>query len=207
VDIQVQELIDKIRKDGIDSASQEAAGIKSDASAEAKRILDSARKEAADMVEAAKRDAERSEKAGIAALEQAARNLVLVFRDEVQALLDKIVAREVNSAYDGDVLKKALPELISAWGKKGAASGADSLDVLLGDATLGQLRSFFEDKLASELKSGLEMKPDSGVSSGFRIANRDGSAYYDFSGESVASMLCAYLNPRLAEIMSSAAKG
>jgi V/A-type H+-transporting ATPase subunit E len=207
VDIQVQELIEKIRKDGIDSASQEAAGIKSDASAEARKILDSARKEAADIVETARRDAERSEKAGIAALEQASRNLLLVFRDEVQTLLDKIVAREVSSAYDGDVLKKALPEVISAWGKKGSASGADSLDLLLGEASLGSLRAFLEDKLASELKSGLELKPDSGISSGFRIANRDGSAYYDFSGESVAAMLCAYLNPRLAGIMASAAKG
>jgi len=207
VDIQVQELIDRIRKDGIDSATEEAAGIKSAASAEAARILDSARKEAAGIVDAAKRDAERSEKAGIAALEQASRNLLLVFKDEVQALLDKIVAREVDSAYDGEVLKKTLPEVISSWGKKGTASGAESLDLLIGEETLGRLRAFMEDKLASELKAGLELKPDTGLSSGFRIANRDGSAYYDFSGESVAAMLCAYLNPRLAGIMASAAKG
>ena len=202
MDIQVQELIDKIKKDGIDSASEESAKIKQDAEAEAKRILDAAKKEAAKVSEKARQDAERFEKAGVAALEQASRNLLLVFRDEVQALLDRLVAQQLKESYSDDVLKKVLPEVLSAWGPKEQGS----LDVLLSAASLTKLKSFFETKLAKEIKKGLELRSDSTLSGGFRIASKDGSAYYDFSADSVAEMLCAYLNPRLAEILRASAK-
>ena len=95
MEIQVQELIDKIKKDGIESALQESAQLKQKAEAEAKQIIEAAHKEAADIVAKGKQDAERSEKAGKAALEQASRNLVLVFKDEIQALLEKIVSQEL----------------------------------------------------------------------------------------------------------------
>jgi len=203
VDIQVQELIDRIRRDGIASATEEASRITAAAEAEALRIVEAARKEAGELTAKAGAEADRAVKAGTAALTQASRNLLLVFRDEVQALLDRLVARETGAAFDADVLKKVLPEVIAAWGgKKG-----DMPDLLLGEASLASLRAFFDDKLAKELKAGLELKPDAGLGSGFRIAEKDGSAYYDFSGEAVAAMLGAYLNPRLSAVMSEAAGG
>jgi len=202
VDIQVQELIDQIKKDGIESATEEAAKIRRAAEAEAKAIVDAARKEAAGITEKARQDADRSAKAGAAALGQASRNLLLVFRDEVQALLDRIVADQVKESFNDDVLKKALPEMLSAWGPKEQGS----LEVLLSAASLSKLNAYFKTKLAAALKKGLELRSDAGVSGGFRIANKDGSAYYDFSADSVAEMLCAYLNPRLAEILRESAK-
>jgi V/A-type H+-transporting ATPase subunit E len=201
MEIQVQELINKIKKDGIESASQEAARLKKEAEAEARQIIETAKKEAAELTAKAKKDAERSEKAGIAALEQASRNLVLVFKGEIQALLDQLVTQHLKGSYDNDVLKAALPEILKAWASKG-----DSLAVLLPKVTLDKLEGFFKDKLASQLKKGLELKADNSFSGGFRIAQKDGSAYYDFSAESVAEMLSAYLNPQLAEILKTSVK-
>ncbi|MDL2228878.1 V-type ATP synthase subunit E [Treponema sp. OttesenSCG-928-L16] len=203
MDIQLQELIDKIKKDGIESASEESERLKSQADQDAKRILDAARKEADDIIAKAKADAERSEQAGIAAVEQASRNLVLSFKGEIQTLLDKIVSREVSVSYGDDTLKAAVPEILKSW----AAKGSDKLALILSDGDLKKLEAFFKDKLASELKGGLELKSDRNLAAGFRIAEKDGSAYYDFSAESVAELLSAYLNPRLAEILKSSVKG
>jgi V/A-type H+-transporting ATPase subunit E len=94
-----------------------------------------------------------------------------------------------------------LPEILKGW------AGKDALDLILTEAQLKQLSAFFTDKLAAELKKGLELKADRGLSAGFRIVNKDGSAYYDFSAESVAELLSAYLNPHLAETLKDAAKG
>jgi V/A-type H+-transporting ATPase subunit E len=201
MEIQVQELMNKIKKDGIESASQEAARLKKEAEAEARQIVEKAQKEAAELIAKAKKDAELSEKAGKAALEQASRNLVLVFKDEIQVLLDKLVAEHLKDAYDGEVLKNALPEIIKSWAAKG-----DALAVLLPKPTLDKLEAFFAEKLASQLKNGLEIKSDNSLSGGFRIAQKDGSAYYDFSAEAVAEMLSAYLNPQLAEILKTSVK-
>jgi V/A-type H+-transporting ATPase subunit E len=204
MDIQVQELIDKIKKDGINSASEEAARIKQKAETEASEILEAAKKESAQIVTRGKQDAERFEKAGVAALEQAGRNLLLVFKDEIQALLDKIVAEQVGKAYGDEVLKAVLPDLIKAWG---AAGGSDSLAVMLPEAALKKLQDFFKGKLAAQLKKGVELKSDRNLAGGFRIAEKDGSAYYDFTADAVTELLCAYLNPRLAEILKTSSKG
>ena len=203
MDVQLQELIDKIKKDGIESASALAEKAKADAEAEAKRILETARKEAETIVAKAKADAERAEQAGIAAVGQASRNLVLAFRAEIQGLLDAVVARESKEAYGEDALKAAVPAILTSW----AGKGVDSLDVLLGADELKKLEGFFAGKLAAELKKGLELKADRNIGAGFRIAAKDGSAYYDFSAEAVAELLSSYLNPRLAEVLKAAAKG
>ncbi|MDR2068866.1 MAG: V-type ATP synthase subunit E [Spirochaetaceae bacterium] len=202
MDIQLQELIDKIKRDGIESASEEALRLKTQAEGEAKHIIDAARRDAADIIAKGKADAERAEKAGIAALEQASRNLVLVFKKEIETLLDKIIALKTGALYNDEVLKEVLPELIKNW----ASKGSDSLDVLLAEQDRKALEGYFNAKLASELNKGLELKTDRNLSAGFRIAEKDGSAYYDFSAESVAELLSAYLNPRLAEILKSAVK-
>ena len=202
MEIQLQELINKIKKDGIESASEEAAKMKRDAEAEAARTIAAARKEADDIVNQGKADADRSEKAGRAALEQASRNLVLAFKGEIQALLDKIVAQATASAYQEDTLKAILPDLLKAWASKG-----DPIDLLLSEDALGKLNSWAAGALANELKNGLELKSGRNIEKGFRIVNKDGSAYYDFSAESVAELLSAYLNPNLAEIMKNSAKG
>jgi V/A-type H+-transporting ATPase subunit E len=202
MEIQLQELIDKIKRDGIESASEAASRLKAQAEAEAKRIVEAANREAEAIIAKAKSDSERFEKAGIATLEQASRNLTLAFKGEIQAILDKITARETAAAYTEDALKAALPDLIKNW----AGKGVDSLDLILNEGQLTRLGSFFREKLAAELKSGLELKPSRSLNAGFRIANRDGSAYYDFSAESVAELLSAYLNPRLAEILKNQTK-
>jgi len=203
MEIQVQELIDKIKKDGIETASQDAARMKREAEAQARQIVESAQKEAGEIVARGKQDADRFEKAGIAALEQASRNLILAFKGEVQSLLDKIIEAQVGASYKDDVLKAALPEIIKSW----AAKGEDKLALLLSEGDLSKLEGFLREKLAAELKNGVELKSNRQLSVGFRVSSKGGSVYYDFSAESVAELLSAYLNPRLAEILKASTKG
>jgi V/A-type H+-transporting ATPase subunit E len=203
MEIQLQELIDKIKRDGIETASEEASRLKSQAEEEAKRIVDAARREAENIIAKAKTDAERTEKAGIAAVGQASRNVVLSFKTEIQAILDKIIAQEAASSLNDDVLKAVLPDILKGW----VGKGGESLDLILNETQLKKLSAFFKEKLAAELKKGVELKSDRNLGAGFRIANKDGSAYYDVSAESVAELLSAYLNPRLAETLKESAKG
>ncbi len=202
MDVQLQELIDKIKKDGIESASAEAARVRKEAESEAKRIVEAARKEAASILAQGKADAERAEKAGTAAVAQASRNLVLSFGGEIQGLLDALVQKNVEKAYSDDVLKALLPDLIKNW----VAKDANSMAVLLPADSLDRMEGFFRSALAAELKKGVELKSDRRLSGGFRISNKDGSAYYDFSSQAVAELMSAYLNPRLADVLKNAVK-
>jgi len=202
MDIQLQELIEKIKKEGIESAQAGAAKLKADAEAEAKRIIEEAKREAQIIINQGKTDAERSEKAGIAAVEQASRNLVLAFKGEIQGLLNKLSAETVASSYSSDVIKGILPGLIKNW----AVKNTDSLSVILSEGDLQKIDGAFKSQLASALKGGVELKAGKSLGGGFHIAEKDGSAFYDFSAEAVANLLSAYLNPRLAETLKNAVK-
>ena len=59
MEIQLQELIDKIKKEGIEAASEEAAKLRREAEAEAAGIVAAAKKEAADIVSRGKADVDR----------------------------------------------------------------------------------------------------------------------------------------------------
>jgi len=203
MEIQVQELIDKIKKDGIDTASKQASEMKKDAQTEAARIIETAKKEAEAIISNSKKEAERAEKASLAALQQASRNLILAFKDEIHALLNKIVNENVSVNYNNDLLKSILPELIKNW----SAKGSDNLSLILPENELNQLQGFFTNQLKSELGKGVELKSNRKLAYGFQISNKEGSIYYDFSSEAVAGLLSTYLNPKLADILKDSSKG
>ncbi|MDE5898147.1 MAG: V-type ATP synthase subunit E [Treponemataceae bacterium] len=204
MDVQLQELIDKIKRDGVASAEQAASGIVAEAEKKAAAIIGDAQKKADDLLRNAKAEIDRLEKAGEDALAQASRNMLLGFRDSLVAELDALVQSETEKAYTGDVLKALVPETVKAWSKNSDAAG---LSVILSEKDCKALEAELKSALKSEIAAGLEVKADKSLSAGFRIGVNNGEAYYDYSAEAVAELFSTYLNPRIAGIMKDAAKG
>ena len=201
MDVQLQELIDKIKKDGVASAEESARNIISDAEKKAADIISNAKAEAEEIKKAAEKETERMKKAGEDAIAQASRNGILEFRNSVVKELSAIVEDEVGKTYSSDLLAKLLPETIKAWV---ANTDANDVSVLLPEASLKELESGLKAALKDEIANGLELKSDNNLSSGFRIGMKDGSAFYDFSADFVAELFSAYLNPRVTAIMKAA---
>lgn len=203
MDIQLQELIDKIKKDGVASAEAQAAEIVKAAEEKAKSIADEAEKKSNDMIKNAKAEIARLEKASEDALSQASRNMLLTFRESLVQELDRLIKDETEKAYSQETLKKLVPETVKAWSRNADAS---DLSVLLSEKDLKNLEAELKGALKAEIAEGLEIKSDKSVSGGFRIGIQNGAAYYDYSAESVADLFSAYLNPRVASIMKNAVK-
>ncbi|MCQ2594770.1 MAG: V-type ATP synthase subunit E [Treponemataceae bacterium] len=204
MDVQLQELIDKIKKNGVAAAESSAAEIIADAEKRAAAIISEAERKAEEAEKKAKAEAERLEKASIDAIKQAGRNSILSFRDGINAELSAIVEAETAKAYDADMLKTLIPDVVKAWTSNADAS---SVAVLLSEKDLDALSKNFASALKAEIDKGLEIKSDAALDAGFRIGTKDGAAYYDFSAESVAALFSAYLNPKTAQIMKDAAGG
>lgn len=203
MDIQLQELIDKIKKDGVASAEKEASDIIKDAEKKASSIIDEAQKKSDEMIKNAKAEIARLEKASEDAITQASRNSLLSFRESLLKELSRLIADETSKAYSKDLMKTLVPETVKAWSKNADAS---TLSVLLNEKDLKELEAEFKGSLKAEIAKGLELKSDSSVQAGFRIGVNNGDAFYDYSAESVADLFAAYLNPRVAAIMKNAAK-
>ena len=58
--------------------------------------------------------------------------------------------------------------------------------------------------MAGKIAAGIEIKAAAELANGFRVAEKDGHAYYDFSAESIAESLALSLNPVMAGIVADA---
>lgn len=203
MDVQLQELIDKIKKDGIASAETESAKIIAEAEKKAEKIVADANEKATEITKKAKTETERMEKAGEEAIMQAGRNMLLSFKDSIISELDGLIKAEIENVQTKELLLKLIPETVKEWAKKSEVS---ELSVLLSEKDLKSLESALVSELKSEISKGLEIKPDKTLSSGFRIGVKDGAAYYDYSAESLSQMFAAYLNPKVAALLKTVAK-
>lgn len=203
MDVQLQELIDKIKKDGVAAAEKDSAKIIAASEKKAEAIIAEAESKAAEIIKKAKSETEKMEKASEEAIVQAARNMLLSFKDSLVEELDGLIQGETEKAMSKDVLGKLVPETVKAWARN---SDASELSVLLSDKDLKLLEKSLKTSLKAEIKKGLEIKPDKTLSAGFRIGVNKGAAFYDYSAESLAEMFAAYLNPKVAALMKVAAK-
>ena len=204
MDVQLQELIDKIKKDGVATAESEAEKIIDAAEKKAEEIIAKANDDAEEIKKSAKKETERMEKSSEEAIIQAGRNMLLSFKDSLISELNGIVLKETEKAMSKDLLAKIIPETVKSWIKNNQAS---DLSVLLNEKDLKSLESAFESDLKAEISKGVEIKPDKTLSVGFKIGINNGAAYYDYSAESLAELFSAYLNPKVADLMKQAAKG
>lgn len=202
MDVQLQELIDKIKKDGVASAEAEAAKIVQESEKKAEAIIAEAEEKAAEIIKNAKAETARMEKASEEAITQAGRNMLLSFKDALIGELDGLIQSETEKAESG-VLAKLVPETVKAWAKNSEAS---ELSVLLSEKDLKALEASLTSELKAEIAKGLEIKADKSLSAGFRIGVNNGAAFYDYSAESLAEMFAAYLNPKVAALVKAAAK-
>ncbi len=204
MDIQLQELIEKIKKDGVASAESAAAKIIADAEKKAASIVSDAEAKADSIIKTAKAETERMEKASEDAIAQAGRNLIISFRDGINKELSALVNAETEKAMDKDLLKKIIPDAVKAWA---ANNEATDISILLPAKDVKALESGLKTALKGKISKGLEIKADASLSAGFRIGAKGGEAFYDFSAEEVASLFSAYLNPKTTELMKKAAAG
>ncbi len=202
MEVQLQDLVEKIKNDGIASGEQQAAGIIAEAEARAKKLVEDARTEAASLLKQAEAESERFTKASEAAVKQACRNALIMFQEGVTRSLNALINAETASAYTADVLKDLIPETVKGWIKE----GEDDISVVLSPDNAKKLESSLQAAFKKQIEKGIEVKSDAQLAEGFRIGMQDGAAYYDFSAEAVAQLFSTYVSSRAAQIMQDAAK-
>lgn len=180
MELQIQDLVSSIKKDGIDSANQEAAAILANARKHADAIVAEAKAEADKLRGDAKAEIEVFKSSAQLDAQQAKRDAVLAFRQEIQKEYEKLLAADVGKALD----QQALVKLIQA-----AVQGED---VAAYTVEVGQVTDGLRQELAQELKAGLEIRPSKKVGAGFRLAAKDGSGYFDCSEQEIAEMLMPF---------------
>ena len=108
MELQIQDLVSSIKKDGIDSANQQAAAILADARKQADAIIADAKSQADKLRDDARAEIEVFKNSAQLSAQQAKRDAVLAFRQEVQQEFEKILAADVGKALDQQTLAKLI---------------------------------------------------------------------------------------------------
>ena len=201
MEIQLQELIDQIKKDGVEAAETQAEAILASAKAEAEKIISDAKAQAAKMVADAKTENAKTVAAGEDAIRQAGRNLLISFRESVTRELKAIVGENVNTAYGSDAVAKLINHAVECWAGKGEA---EDLTVILNSSDLAKLEETLLAELKAKMRGGVTLKANDNFDGGFRIAVDNGAVYYDYSAEAVTDMLSNYLSPKVTALLKEA---
>jgi V/A-type H+-transporting ATPase subunit E len=201
MDSQLKELIEAIKTEGVQNAEKQAEQIIASAEERAEQIVQDARKRAEEIVETARKEQAKLDQSGQEKLRQAARDLMISVQAQLVATFKRVVDTAAKESVSADILENAIVTVVDAWSK----GESPPVDVLLNPHDLERLETRLRSRLAEHISSGAEIRPNNAVSSGFRVSTRDGSAYYDFTVESIAEALSAYVGPRLTRALKEAA--
>ncbi|MGI6020122.1 MAG: hypothetical protein ACOX71_01365 [Lachnospiraceae bacterium] len=180
MELQIQDLISSIRKEGIEAANADAESILAEAKAKADAIIADARAEAKNTKEAAEKEINILKESAAVSAEQAKRDAMLAFKNEVQNEFKKILEAKIRENLSGEALGLLI---------KDAVKGED---VSKYAAEIAEVSDSVKAVLASEIRDGLEIRPTKNVRAGFRLAAKDGSGYFDCSDDEIMEMLMPY---------------
>jgi V/A-type H+-transporting ATPase subunit E len=202
---ELQALLEKINEEGLKKADAEREAIVAKANKEATRIVEEAAAERKRMLEEARREAETLRVKGEESLRQAARDLLLSLREQLEQRLKAVAADTVREALTPDQVAGILKDMVGSFlSDAGDDSGAE---VQVGAEQEEQIRNHLMSHLADDLRSRVELTPVRGISGGFRIQVNGEDVVYDFSDDALAEALTAFVNPRLAEILAGDVDG
>ena len=201
MEVQLQELIDQIKKDGAEAAEAEAKAIVEAAKSDAEKIIADAQAQADKILSLAKTETERMTKSSEDAIRQAGRNLLISFRESVARELKAIIGENVTSVYSSDALAGLIISIVENWANK---PDAEDIAVILNTQDLNKLEETLLAALKEKMLNGITLKTNDNFYGGFRISVNNGSAYYDYSAEAVVDMLSNYLSPKVTELLKEA---
>ena len=196
---QVQELINKIKTEGIEAAQLKAAEIETAARHRADTIVGDAKKLAEQMIAEAKAEIKKSQKASEIALQQSSRNMLLSLRKDIQSLLKNIILSRTSEVLSADDLARIIQTAVNNYTSKGAAT--ENIKLLLNDNDLMKLKDGFLSDLQKRLKGSVAFKSSQEIGKGFVVSFDNGKSSFDFTDRGLAEYLSAFLSDELAGIV------
>ena len=191
----IQELTDKIYREGVEKGNEEAQRLVSNAREEAAKILEEARKEAeAIMANARKAAAETAENTQ-SEIKLFAGQAVNALKTEVASLLTNQVVSEAVKGFvvDKDYLNKFIVSLAGQW--------VANEPIVISTADAEGLKKYFAANAKAVLDKGVKIEQVNGSKTLFSISPADGSYKVNFGEEEFENYFKDFLRPQLVEML------
>lgn len=191
----IQELTDKIYREGVEKGNAEAQKLIANAQDEAKKIVEDARKEAEAIVAASRKSADELAENTKSELKLFAGQAVNALKSEIATLVtDKIVNADVKTfAADKDYLNAFIVALASKW--------SVNEPIVISTADADGLKKYFAAQAKALLDKGVQIEQVNGNKTLFTVSPADGSYKVNFGEEEFMNYFKEFLRPQLVEML------
>ncbi|MBP5772038.1 MAG: hypothetical protein J6W75_11935 [Bacteroidaceae bacterium] len=191
----IQELTDKIRREGVEKGQEEAARIIAEAKEQATKIVADAKAQAEAIGHQAKKAARELDQNTKSELKLYMGQALNALKSEItNAVTDKVVTQSVKKLTDEkDFLGKFTVALATEWAKK--------QDIIISTEDAEALKTYFAREAKGLLDKGVKIEKVNGKQTLFTVQPADGSYRVDFGKEELESYFKNFLRPQLIEML------
>lgn len=191
----IQELTDKIYREGVEKGNEEAKKLIAQAQEEAKQIVEDARIEAASIVAQSQKSADELAENTKSELKLFAGQAVNALKSEIATLVtNQIVTANVkNFTADKNYLNAFIVSLAQKW----------SVDepIVISTQDAEGLKKYFAAQAKGLLDKGVKIEQVNGNKALFSVSPADGSYKVNFGEEEFMNYFKEFLRPQLVEML------
>ncbi|MBR5902279.1 hypothetical protein IKZ40_08030 [bacterium] len=191
---QLNEFLEKIQKEAVDKAAEQAEQKLNAAKAEAAKIIADARAEADKIIADAEAKAKQFAENGEKTLRFASRDVLTYTRQELENLLKKVFAEKAAEVLKLEDIKPIILKLA------GSCEGDVVIEVPEG-SDVEKLQQYFMSELAGKAKGGVKVCPVKGLKAGASVVSVNGDLKIELSDETLVELLSSQLSPKLAAVL------
>lgn len=196
----LQQLLDRIRREGVEKAETEAKAIVEAARKEAAETLAKAKTEAEGLRKEAEKDARAFAQRAEQQVRQAVRDVNLQVAQDLENQVVNLLGDDVKGALaDRGNVAKWVSQAVDAY----LAGGEKGIEVELGGKAAewaGELRA----QLRAKAADGVRVEGSPAFPEGFTIRLAGGRVEQCFTAEAVTDALARLLRPQIAELLKKA---
>lgn len=191
----IQELTDKIYREGVEKGNEEAGRIIAEAQSQKQSMISEAEAEAKRIIAEAEKQASELKKNTEAELKLFAAQSVEALKSEVANLITgDVVSANVKAAMaDKAFMQQVILTLAKSWASQ------EALTIQSSEA--GALARYFESNAKALLNQGVKIEKVAGKSTSFTILPADGSYKVTFGEEEFVAFFKDFLRPQLVEML------
>ena len=191
----IQELTDKIYREGVEKGNEEAQRIVSEAQAKAEKLIEDARKQAEEIVASAKKTADELSENTKSELKLFAGQALNALKTEVTNLLTNETVSEAVKNFTSD--KEYFNKFVVSLAKQWSANEPIVISVPDGES----LKKYFSNNAKELLDKGVKIESVNGTKVLFSISPADGSYKVNFGEEEFENYFKEFLRPQLVQML------
>ena len=203
MEMELNSLIEKIKKEGITEAKSKSEEIIKQAQEQKNTIIKEAEDKAGVIIKKAEKEAERLKDNSQKAIIQAVRDAALSLKEQIKNVFEAILKREIEQTLSDEFIAQLILKLAKSWSEDKKAD----LEILIKQKDKKRLEELVLSKFKTQLSSGITFKVSPNIDKGIYIGIKGKDVYYDFTDEAILEILKEYLRPFIVKIIEGKKHG